>query len=330
MELRSTNLISNTANGGSPNGNGGGLYNVSGTVTLTSSTVIYNAAVFGGGGIYNNTSATLTVINSTLSGNSAGQGGGIYNLGTVTVTNSTLTNNTGGGIANVGTGTVTSSSISNNTAIRNGAGIPHGGGGIYNFGTLSVTDSTLSGNAATGYFGGGIYSSQGTVSVTNSTLSGNTATYGGGLYNDAGGRLTLTNSTVSGNAAGTKGGGLYSTGTLTLRGTLVANNTSGGDCGFSVTLSDSGYNLDSDGSCGLTQPTDITNTNPLLGPLANNGGPTPTMALLAGSPAIDTGGTSATGCPATDQRGMPRPDAADGPQGQCDIGAYESQGVGVQ
>jgi hypothetical protein len=68
-----------------------------------------------------------------------------------------------------------------------------------------------------------------------------------------------------------------------------------------------GYNLDSGGSCGFTRTTDLTHTDPLLSPLADNGGPTPTMALRPGSPAFDRGGTAANGCPATDQRGVARP-----------------------
>ena len=88
-----------------------------------------------------------------------------------------------------------------------------------------------------------------------------------------------------------------------------------------------GYNLDSGTTCGLLAVTDITGSEPLLGALANNGGPTQTQALQAGSPAIDHGGTSTTGCPSADQRGSTRPDEA-GDGGTCDIGAYESLGIG--
>jgi hypothetical protein len=97
----------------------------------------------------------------------------------------------------------------------------------------------------------------------------------------------------------------------------VANSTSGPNCTGPINES-RGYNLDSGTTCGLTKTTDLTNTNAMLGSLANNGGPTLTMALLPGSPAIDHGGTAANGCPATDQRGVSRPQ---GPA--CDIGAYE-------
>jgi hypothetical protein len=162
--------------------------------------------------------------------------------------------------------------------------------------------------------------------VVNSTLSGNTASSGGGIAVTGNDPVGLSAVTLGANASGIANTG---SSTILLTGTLLAGSTSGPNCSGALGER-AGYNLSSDGSCGLTQPTDITTTNPLLGPLANNGGPTQTMALLPGSPAIDHGGTHATGCPATDQRGLPRPDAADGPEGQCDIGAFESQGVGVQ
>jgi hypothetical protein len=113
-------------------------------------------------------------------------------------------------------------------------------------------------------------------------------------------------------------------GTVTLGGTIVADST-GTNCTGTISET-SGYNLDSGTSCGFTISTDINGTEPLLGALAANGGPTMTRALLSGSPAIDHGGTSSVGCPATDQRGSGRPDEA-GDDGVCDIGAYESQGV---
>src|SRR5215469_1064747 len=100
----------------------------------------------------------------------------------------------------------------------------------------------------------------------------------------------------------------------------------GGNC--SGTLTSEGYNLSSDSTCNFNNPGDLNNHDPMLGPLQNNGGPTQTMALHPGSPAIDGGNPS--GCTdgqghllKTDQRGMPRPDKEDSVG--CDIGAYESQ-----
>ena len=132
-------------------------------------------------------------------------GGGIYNGGTLTVTNSTLSRNStvgdGGGVCNAGTLTLTNSTMSGNSAGGSG-------GGIYNNrnGTLTVTNSTLSGNSATSWHGGGIYNA-GTLTLTNSTLSGNSAdNEGGGIYNTYSGLLTVTNSTLSGNSASWGGG----------------------------------------------------------------------------------------------------------------------------
>jgi hypothetical protein len=152
--------------------------------------------------------------------------------------------------------------------------------------------------------------------------------------------VTLTDSTVAGNSSSSVGGGLYNYSTLTLSNTIVAGNTAfhipDSDCYYySGSLTSGGYNLVGigDGCSGLTngQNGDQVGSsagplNALLGPLQNNGGPTPTMALLPGSPAIDV--VPASHCPLrTDQRGLPRPDEATD-NGVCDSGAVESQGVG--
>ena len=226
----------------------------------------------------------------------------------------------------------------NNLTVANGRSIL--GGGILNESgnTLTVTNSTLSGNRADvgiSSGGGGIWNYGGTVTVSNSTLSGNSATYAGGaIHNNSPGTLTVSNSTLSGNSVTDldygRGGGISSNGgSATLQNTIVADSPSGGNC--SGTVTNGGYNLDSDGSCGFgTTNHSLSGTwenhlNPQLGSLADNGGPTLTHALLAGSPAIDRGSSfSAT----IDQRGLPRPsnfvgivNADDG----SDIGAFELQ-----
>ena len=197
---------------------------------------------------------------------------------------------------------------------------------------LTISKSTISGNSANE--SGGI-DNRGTLTISNSTVSGNSANFrgnafGGGIYN--GGVLAINNSTISGNSAhgglGSFGGGIYN-GTATpatLENSIVANSDSGGNCYGS--MKSNGYNLSSDGSCNFNHAGDLNNHDPLLGPLENNGGPTQTMALSAGSPAIDAGNPS--GCTdgqghllTTDQRGMPRPDKEDSVG--CDMGAYESQ-----
>ncbi len=317
----------------------GGIYNGN-TLTLINSTVSGNSAdgpaSSGGGGIWN--AGTLKLTNSTVSGNSVGDpfgelaGAGITSTGgtTLELTNSTVRNNWGDGIASYySTVTLNSSTVRNNTitgianwyggvtAILNSSTVSgNGGGGIWNDGTVILNGSTVSGNRN----GAAIVNSRGTVTLTNSTASGNPS---GGILNEYG-TVTLNSSTVSGNW----GGGIFTLGgAVTLENTIVAKNAAG-DCVNVVsrggTITSYGYNLDSDGTC-LVIPTagDLPGTDPLLGPLADNGGPTFTQALLAGSPAIDAiplaHCNNADGNPlTTDQRGVARPQGA-----ACDIGAYE-------
>jgi hypothetical protein len=182
-------------------------------------------------------------------------------------------------------------------------------------------------------FGAGLLNNGGTVTVTDSTFSGNTvegavdgqASSGGGIRSD--GTLTVTNSTFSGNSASSGAGIRSATGTApkTLRNMIVAENTPGNNC--SGGIRDGGYNLDDGTTCGFTDPTSQNNANPLLGPLQDNGGPTQTHALGAGSPAIDKGNSFGE---TTDQRGEPRPfDFADIQEASggdaSDIWAYELQ-----
>jgi hypothetical protein len=254
------------------------------------------------------TSATVVLSKMTIRGGAAAGGGGILNWGTLTL--------------NAGT-------VSGNAAVSSYSAT---GGGIYNSGTLTIDNSTLSGNAGSTNFiyGGAIYNS-GTLAINNSTLSGNSANGftgggGGGIYNDS--VLTIANSTLSGNSGSPYGGGIYNGGTVTLKNSIVANSPAGGNC-YGVTTSN-GYNLSSDSTCNLNATGDLNNTAPQLGPLQNNSGPTETMALLAGSPAIDAGNPA--GCTdtrghllKTDQRGQPRPDQPE--TTGCDMGSYESQGI---
>lgn len=148
---------------------------------------------------------------------------------------------------------------------------------------------------------------------------------GGAIESPSGSTLTISSSTLSGNAAGAGGGTSSYLSPVTLQNTIVANNT-GGNC--NGTMTSNGYNLSGDNTRSLNGPGDINNLNLLLGPLANNGGPTQTLALLSGNPAIDAGNPS--GCTdgrghllKTDQCGAPRPDKKD--RIGCDIGAYERQ-----
>lgn len=287
----------------------------------------------GGGGIYNE-SSTLTVSNSALLGNWARDGGGgIHNFeGTVTITNCTISSNSegsstqgfgGGGIANNG-GTLTV----NNSTLRSNSSFVYGGGIMnVNDGALTVINSTLAGNStqSSSAAGGGIANvNRGKATVMNSTLTGNSAATSGGIGNDNSSTLTIINSTLAGNSAQTSGGGIgrgiFGYNPPSLSNTLVANNTAPTGAQCSDPVLDNGHNLDSGATCGFsTNKGSLNNTNPLLGPLANNGGPTLTMALLPGSPAINAGDNALIpGGITTDQRGFPRVQ-----NGTVDIGAVE-------
>ncbi|MDB9493351.1 right-handed parallel beta-helix repeat-containing protein [Spirulina major CS-329] len=239
------------------------------------------------------------------------------------------------------------------------------GGGIYvDNGSVTLTNSTVSGNSANSW-GGGIFMDNGSVTLTNSTVSGNSAEYGGGIYVDFG-SVTLTNSTVSGNFADEDGGGIFmDDGPVMLNNSTIAFNTAAGDTGGGIAVGDDNthtinnslianntnatapnigiydgthtFNITNSlivsttGMTGIGVPTNGVNGNivgvdPKLGPLANNGGPTQTHAILPGSPAINAGNNAlATGL-TTDQRGAP---GARIVGGTVDMGAFEFQGAAI-
>jgi hypothetical protein len=274
----------------------------------------------------------------------------VYNSGTLRITGSIISNNrvsppsscifgcnAGGGIWNTGTLTISYSTVIGNMALTPGSRTGVAGAGVLNSGTLTINNSTINSNSAsaTGHSapyssanGGGIANS-GTVLVNNSTITGNTAlasgpaTGGGGIYNQA--NLTISNSTLNANRA-PRGAGIDTQWgqSAILQDTIVAN--TGGNCYGGMTSY--GYNLSSDSTCSFSDRGDLNDTDPKLGTLGYYGGPTQTIPLLSGSPAIDAG--NPTGCTdavgnllKTDQRGMPRPDRED--KSGCDVGAYESQ-----
>jgi hypothetical protein len=287
----------------------------------------------------------LHVINSTVSGNRGSNGGGgIAAQGTATLTGSQVNNNSagaaiGGGVFNVGT--VTNSTISDNTASS--------GGGVEDYPGvfMTITDSTLDGNHGTA--DGGALDINQQITVTRSTIAGNKAGdsffkgMGAAAEIDGGAALIVSDSTFAGNttqpadrgAIDNFGGSLIlmfatlsgSQGLITgstgpgftsATGTILAGNGTTPNCSGALSET-AGYNLSTDSSCGLSKKTDLTGVNPMLKPLANNGGPTMTQGLLRSSPAVDAGGLPASSsCPAADQRGESRPW---GPA--CDIGAYE-------
>ena len=299
-------ITNSTISGNSTTREGGGIDNA-GTVTLSNSTISENSAGIGGGGIFVD-GGWATIIGSSISGNSADGGGGIGNDGWLTIINSSISGNStseygeGGGIVNGRSASITSSTISGNSSSLQG-------GGIANLGALTITDSTISGNS-TSTDGGGIYNGYGyllelpgVLSIADSTLSRNSASIGGGVYNnDVDGSTTGLANTIAGSNTA-------STGSPDVSGTVRANyclvqNTTG------TTFTSSSTN-------------NITGVDPLLGTLGNYGGPTQTIPLLPGSPAIDAGSNAlavdgAGNSLTTDQRGYARI-----VNGTVDIGAYE-------
>jgi hypothetical protein len=282
---------------------GGGIFSRNGAVTLTASTVSGNSSRSEGGGIYGNES--VTVIASVISGNSSSFGGGIYSNDTLTV------------IASV---------ISGNSARGDGGGIYH------EFGSVMITDSTISGNTA-GNEGGGIYTWGASTTISNSTISGNDASVGGGIWNGRG-LVRIEYSTITGNSAVGQGDGVWSAGNSSTRtdvlSSIIAGNNGDDDVhtnGEPNEFVSLGYNLIGGGNDlgAFNQTGDQTGvTNPLLAPLAFNGGPTPTHALLPGSPAMDSGNPSFAAPPGFDQRGAPFARVFGG---RIDIGAFEAQPI---
>ncbi len=196
------------------------------------------------------------------------------------------------------------------------------GGGICSIGTVTVENSTLTENESsrsTAGAGGGIYG-EGIVTIKNSTISGNFGLYGGGVF-AYGGYLSINSSTINNNSGYYSGGGIWSSATVILNNSIVANSGTGGDIFISGGLLSGTHNIVEDGSGGPGLINTITG-DPLLGELAENGGPTWTHAILAGGPAYNAGDSSILTPLEFDQRGLGF-DRVVG--GRVDIGAYEVQ-----
>ena len=290
LTLKAVTLRNGLADNGAQ---GGGAILSYGTLVVQSSTLTGNsapAATGTSGGAIDNSGA-LTVRWSTFSANTAQEGGGIFNQKTATIIGSTFTGNQatiygGGALLNAaGSETVARDTFTGNSG--------PGGGAIDNDTTLSIRNSTFYGNTG-GSNGGGAIENFGTTTVTASTLAGNSSPYGANLFNYTGFTLSISDSIVD--------GGLI-----------------GSNCGGMAPITDAGYNIDTGTSCGFTPANhSMPDTQPELDAIAWNGGPTETMALPAGSPALDAIPATSPGCGGIDQRGIARPQGSG-----CDIGAYE-------
>lgn len=296
LNLQNVHLSHNNTNNG-----GGAVFN-SGHIRLQNSQVFSNSVDGVGGGFYIWYSGVVTVTNSDIANNSAQQGGGFFNLGDLVIEESTLQGNSG--------------------ALFGGALT------VFTQATTELTNVTIVGNQSDGS-AAGIYNSGAPLTMTNVTISGNDAPTNTGLTNlgaDSQTRIlnsTITNNFVSG--PGVRHGGIanVSSGNLTIKNSIVADNE-GRNCSISSsgTWLSEGYNLSSDHYCNLTATGDLPSTAPLLYPLADYGGATWTHALQPGSPAIDAADNA--DCPVTDQRGVTRPfDGDNDSTAVCDIGAVE-------
>jgi hypothetical protein len=315
----------------------------------------------GGGGIYSN-HGEVTIAGTTINDNSVEQsmttssnsdgGGGIYsNSGDVAITASTVDDNTatidagngsdgGGGVYSAGGAvTLSADSIDDNTfELDSSTGGVNGGGGVYSEGgAIDVSLSSISDNTAEVTSsgdengGGAVYDDGGGGTYANSTLSENSTTVTGSSGTDNGGgaiiaftRSTASDLTIADNDINEPGGAIQSQGNFELKNTILAANSASpaDNCHGAGTFTSAGFNLEDGNSCSLNATGDHVNTNPQLGPVQNNGGPTPTQALLAGSPAVDAGScTDVNGVTVPiDQRGVARPQPTGG---LCDIGAFE-------
>ncbi|HTU78222.1 MAG TPA: choice-of-anchor Q domain-containing protein [Solirubrobacteraceae bacterium] len=340
----------------SAQGDGGAIEFEGGTLAITDSSFSANSAggsggdgtssAQGDGGAVEFEGATLTITDSSFSANRAGGNGGDgeasaqgdggaveFEGATLTITESSFSANSAGG--NGGDGT--------SSAQADGGALEFSGEGEH--ATLTITASTFNGNQAGGSTGGGEASGEafggaieafggGAATLTNDTIEGNSvggsigavsgAGVGGGGLNDTL-PATLLNDTVDGNAvigASGAGGNIdASPGPVTLKNTIVSAGAAASGPNCTANVISAGHNLESTtpSECGLNPALgDLIGANPLLGPLQSNGGPTQTQALLEGSPAIEAGENA--GCPATDQRGVARPQPSGG---RCDIGAFE-------
>ena len=342
LTLTGSTVTQNTCLGPACQGGGIILYDDAfPTVTLIDSVISQNSAQQGGGVCLRHNDQIIVITRTTFSGNTGNEGGGLATMGTdtVTITDSTFVGNS------------VTDAIAPGGALGGGA-LDVGGG------TWTISGSTFTGNSASGnnpnafatnIYGGGLGENGGAeITIVNSTFTGNSLTNSGaglvggaGLFSEGGGAWTLNNVTIAGNTitgSNGSGGGMEATrGIFTVRNSIVHGNTAsrnpdcsalganGGNPVFDSFVLTQGHNVvgSIQGCAGFVATTgDLVGTDPQLGPLADNGGPTQTMALPADSPAVNAGDPGptgeGTGCEPVDQRAAARPQG-----GGCDIGAFE-------
>lgn len=326
---------------------GGGISNANVSNSTFRNNRTTNSAYGFGGAITLWNNASLILSDSILEQNQARYGGAIYiddaSNSILDFDNLIFRQNSaiqaGGAIysksENISMLQIDGTTFANNTAVSYG-------GGIYSNSDVSISDSTFSGNS--GSSGGGFYNVQANAILNNTVFYSNSASYGGAISNSAG-NLNLSNTTISNNSAGhggaianfsfpntgivtlnfvtmsqnsaPVGGAIYNdSGSFFLNNVILNEGAVGVNCDGPITSN--GFNISSDDSCGLNQAGDQSNVDPMLGPLADNGGPTLTHMPLSGSPAINTG--QCIGGITTDQRGYARPQEI-----ICDKGAVERQ-----
>ncbi len=339
MRARASVVECTFTDNAAPNGQGGAIYNPSSPVDLSHCTFSGNTASgFGLGGAFSGSpNAPVTMTDCIFSKNSAHDGGAIFADAQLTLVrciftgNSIPTDGIAGAVFNEYPTFINGCVFTGNSAGEGGAG------GALFLADGTIRDSLIAGNAIgstsqAAAQGGGIWNF-GTLKIQNSTVANNTSgahSQGAGIYND--GVLILDNSSVSGNSAGesSSGGGIFNDdddgASVSVANTIIARNSAPAGPDISGTFASRGFNLigNTEGNIGATA-SDLVNINPQLGPLQDNGGPTATMALLPGSPALDHGDPAfdpiAFNPPMmADQRGGPRLEA-----GGLDIGAYEAE-----
>lgn len=337
LNLTSSRVSDNVAQGTAADDGGGGLFNNGGVMTVTDSFIFNNQATGtggSGGGLQNIAGGTVTISGTRFEANASMRAGGAIEDnagGGITITDCDLVSNitgnspgNGGGIHITGPGSV---SITDSDVSRNSAG--NEGGGLWNSGVgiLNIFDTSVAFNDAPD--GGGLFAQAGgtgVMTVQNSTIALNTASNGGGVQIE-GGINNFTHSTIASNDATTTGGGFNITaGTVNLSNTLIGDNIApiGADFNGTATSAVGVLLEDTTGATGVPAVGNITGADPMLMTYARTGDRTRTLLPMAGSPAIDTADPAAAATLAADQRNLPRP------AGAADIGAAERQGTEIQ